>query len=77
MAYDVDAQAGSYLALLDSGQDASWPVQPSKEDPFDEGLDALVKAVTLEELTDAAEKMAMTVSIQLRSQSQYVHQKSH
>ena len=52
-------------------------MQPSKEDPFDEGLDALGKAVTLEELTDATEKMAMAVSINLRSQSQYDHQKSH
>ena len=43
---------------------------------LDVGLDALVKAVTLEELTDATEKMAMTVSIHLRSQSQYEHQKS-
>ena len=77
LSFDVHAQASSYLELLDSGQDASWPVQPSKKDPFDEGLDALVKAVTLEELTDATEKMAMTVSINLRSQSQYDHQKSH
>ena len=37
LSFDVHAQASSYLELLDSGQDASWPVQRSKEDPLMKG----------------------------------------
>ena len=55
--YDVAAQVSSFLELADSGQDASWPQQPKKEDPYKEGLAALVNATDLNEENAARDLM--------------------
>jgi len=48
LTFDVTAQISSFLELTDSGQDASWPEQPNRVDPFADGLKALVESIDLE-----------------------------
>ena len=56
--YDVDAQASSYLELINVGQAASWPTRRPKEDPYPAALDALTQSITLEEFTAATEALS-------------------
>jgi len=55
--FDLHAQAKSYLKLINVGQEASWPARRPKEDPYPAALEALTKAITLEELTAATEAL--------------------
>jgi len=54
---DALAQVKSTSELLVSGQDANWPQRRPVEDPYLAGLDAMCKAVTNDELTNAADLM--------------------
>ena len=54
---DSLAQIKSTSELLVSGQEANWPLRRPIEDPYLDGLDAMCKAVSTEELTCAADLM--------------------
>jgi len=54
---DAVAQVKSTSELLVGGQEANWPKRRPIEDPYLDGLDAMCKAVTTEELTAAADQM--------------------
>ena len=50
---DAVGQVESTSQLLVGGQEANWPKRRPIEDPYLDGLDAMCKAVTTEELTTA------------------------
>ena len=55
--FDSLAQVASTSELLIGGQEANWPKRRPLEDPYLSGLEALCKAVTSEEITNAADLM--------------------
>ncbi len=57
VAEDVPSHISSFLELLDKGQDASWPQQPDRLNPYTDGLDALVKSIDVESESAARELM--------------------
>lgn len=57
LSFDISAQISSYLELTEGGQDAGWPQQPSRENPYQDGLNALVQAIELEEVDAARDLM--------------------
>lgn len=56
--FDALAQVESYIELLKSGQEASWPEQRTNYDPYLDGLNALLASVTLDEYNAARDLMA-------------------